>query len=64
MWVRSLGWKDHLEGMETHSSILTWKIPWTEEPCGYSPWTHKKNMTEVTEYAGSHTSYSLVARDS
>ena len=34
-WVRSLGQKDPLEkGMATHSSILAWKIPWTEEPCG------------------------------
>ena len=33
MWVRSLGWEDPLEEeMETHSSILAWKIPWTEEP--------------------------------
>ena len=33
--VGSLGWKDPLEkGMETHSSILAWKIPWTEEPGG------------------------------
>ena len=32
-WVRSLGWEDPLEkGMATHSSILAWKIPWTEEP--------------------------------
>ena len=32
-WVWSLGWKDTLEmEMETHSSILAWKIPWTEEP--------------------------------
>ena len=32
-WVRSLGWEDPLEkGMTTHSSILAWKIPWTEEP--------------------------------
>ena len=32
-WVRSLGWEDPLEKeMATHSSILTWKIPWTEEP--------------------------------
>ena len=32
-WVRSLGWGDLLEKeMETHSSILAWKIPWTEEP--------------------------------
>ena len=36
MWeiqVRSLGWEDHLEKeMVTHSSILAWRIPWTEEP--------------------------------
>ena len=32
-WVRSLGGKDLLEKeMTTHSSILAWKIPWTEEP--------------------------------
>ena len=32
MWVQSLGWEDPLEKeMEMHSSILTWKIPWTEE---------------------------------
>ena len=32
-WVKSLGWEDLLEkGMATHSSILVWKIPWTEEP--------------------------------
>jgi len=32
-WVQSLGWKDPQEkGMATHSSILAWKIPWTEEP--------------------------------
>ena len=32
-WVRSLGGEDPLEkGMVTHSNILAWKIPWTEEP--------------------------------
>ena len=32
-WVPSLGWEDPLEeGMGTHSSILSWRIPWTEEP--------------------------------
>ena len=32
-WVRSLGREDPLEkGMATHSSILAWRIPWTEEP--------------------------------
>ena len=30
--VRSLGWEDPLEEMATHSSILAWKISWTEEP--------------------------------
>ena len=33
MRVRSLGWEDPLEkGMTTQSSILAWRIPWTEEP--------------------------------
>ena len=32
-WVRSLGWEDPLEKeMATHSSILAWRIPWTEQP--------------------------------
>ena len=31
--VQSLGWEDSLEdGVATHSSSLTWRIPWTEEP--------------------------------
>ena len=33
MWVQSLGQEDPLEkGMATHSNILAWEIPWTEEP--------------------------------
>ena len=44
--LRSLGWKDPLEkGMATHSSILAWRIPWTEEPGNYSPWAHKEMDT-------------------
>ena len=32
-WVQSLGWEVPLEeGMATHSTILAWRIPWTEEP--------------------------------
>ena len=46
MWetqVQSLGWEDPLEkAMTTHSSTLAWKIPWTEEPVGYSPWGRKE----------------------
>ena len=35
MWVQLLGWEDPLEEeMATHSSILAWEIPWTEEPGG------------------------------
>ena len=49
-WVQSLGWEDPLEkGMTTHSSILAWRIPWTEEPGGlYSPWGPKE--LDVTEW--------------
>ena len=51
MRVRSLGQEDTLEEeMATHSSILAWKILWTEEP-GYSPWSHKEsNTTEHARY--------------
>ena len=35
IWVQSLGWEGPLEkGMDTHSIILSWRIPWTEEPEG------------------------------
>ena len=45
-WVQSLGWEDLLDKeMATHSSTLAWKIPWTEEPGGYSPWGRKESDT-------------------
>ena len=38
MWVRSLGWEDPPEkGTVTHSSILAWRILWTEKPDGLHP---------------------------
>ena len=41
-WVRSLGQEDPLEReMAIYSSILAWRISWTEEPDSYSPWGHK-----------------------
>ena len=45
--VQSLDREDPLEeGMVTHSSILAWRIPWTEEP-GYSAWgCRESDMTE------------------
>ena len=47
--VRSLGQEDPLEKqMPTHSSILAWKISWTEELEGCSPWGHKESgLTEL-----------------
>ena len=46
--VRSPGQEDPLEeGMATHSSILTWRIPWTEEPGGLrSAWSQGVDRTE------------------
>ena len=49
MQVRSLSWDDLLEEeMATHSSILAWEIPWTEEPGGLQSMgvTKKLDMTE------------------
>ena len=45
--VRSLGWEDLLEKeIATHSSILAWKIPWTEKPGRLSsPWGRKESDT-------------------
>ena len=35
MWAQSLGWEDPLEeGTATHSSVLAWRISWTQEPDG------------------------------
>ena len=39
--------------MATHSNILAWKIQWTEELVGYSPWGHKESDT--TEHTCMHT---------
>ena len=45
-WIRPLGWEDALkEGMATHSSILAWKIPKTEEPGGLQSMGSQKSRT-------------------
>jgi len=46
MWVRSLGREDLLEEMTTHSSILAWEIPWTEEPGGLQSIGLQRDSTE------------------
>ena len=57
-WVPSLGGEDPLEKeMATHSSILAWRIPWTEEPEGYSPRGRKESDT--TERLHFHFHYLL-----
>ena len=49
--VQSLGWEDPLEeGMATHSSILAWRIPWTEEPGGLQFMESQRDITKATEY--------------
>ena len=46
-WVQSLGWEDHRKKeMATHSSILAWIIPWTEETGGLQFMGSQSDMTE------------------
>ena len=45
-WVQSLSKEDPLEkGMTTHSNILAWRIPWTEEPSGLQSMGSQTDMT-------------------
>ena len=54
MQVQSLGQEDPLEeGMATHSSLLAWRIPWTEEPGRLQPIT-AKSRTRMNQL-GTHT---------
>ena len=60
MWVGSLGRKiPWREGTATHSSILAWRILWTEEPGGLLTvhWVAESDMTEVTYHT--HTHYKI-----
>ena len=50
MWAQSLGWEDPLEKeMTTHSSILAWEIPWTEEPGGLLSMGSQKSWTQLSD---------------
>ena len=58
MWFQSLGWEDPLEkGMATHSSILAWKIPWTEESGGLWSMGVAKIQTQVKSVSTPHNSW-------
>ena len=55
MHSQSLGWEDPLEvEMATHSSILAWKIPWTEEPGRRQSKGSQKSRTQLSNYACTH----------
>ena len=50
MGVRSLGWEDLLKKeIATHSSILAWEIPWTEEPGGLQSMGSQKSWTRLSD---------------
>ena len=52
-WVQSLGWEDPLEKkMATHSSILTWETPWTEEP-GELQFMGSQSQTRLSDFHSS-----------
>ena len=55
MPVHSLGWEDPLEeDMSAHSTILAWRIPWTEEPDGLQSIGLQRDTNEVTSHARTH----------
>ena len=54
MQVQSLGWEDPLEEMAAHSSVLAWKILWTEEPGG--PQSMRSQESVTTERLNHHES--------
>ena len=59
--VRSLGQEDTLEKeMATHSSILTWEIPWTEEPGARQPMESQKSQTRLSDWTTHAESLKLV----
>ena len=55
-WVRFLDWEDPLEkGIATHSSILAWRIPWTEEPGRLQPMeVTESDVTKQDHHNGRH----------
>ena len=54
--VQSLGQEDPLEkGMVTHSSLLAWRIPWTEEPGGLQSMGLQRIQTQLSMHACIHS---------
>ena len=60
-WVQSLGQKDALEkGMVTHSRILAWEIPWTEEPGGLQSMGSQRIRHDWATHTFFHTMYAIL----
>ena len=59
--VQSLGQEDPLEeGMATHSSILAWRIPWTEEPSGLQSMGSQKSQTQLSDLMANNNKWGLL----
>ena len=55
MRIRSLGREDPMEvGMATHSSVLAWRIPWTEEPAGLQTMGSQRVGPDCSDSEGKH----------
>jgi len=65
-WFRSLGQEDPLEeGMATHSSILAWRIPWTEDPGGatvYSVTESRTRMKRLSTHASTRVPFIAIIK--
>ena len=60
--VRSLGQEDPLEeGMATHSSILAWRIQWTEEPGGLQYMESQRSQTRLKQLSSNGSGYKMVS---
>ena len=60
-WVQSMGLEDLLKKeMATHSSILAWKIPWTEEPIRLQSIGVTKSQTRLSDFTFTYYKYKIV----
>ena len=55
MQVQFLGWEDLEKGIATHSSILAWRIPWTEDPGGLQSMGSQRVEHDQSNFACRHT---------
>ena len=58
LWFHLYHWASPEKEMAAHSGTLAWKIPWMEEPVGYSPWGRKdSDMTEWLHFLSFYSSF-------